>query len=137
MTVNSLTNFGVPGETPAAKMRRLAREAAERLESEERTKAALLLQEKEYKRLEVMSRAKELFVPVMEKIKEAANNGQTFYNHRYWHENETTRWEAQAVAKEAKSHGFKAQFKSEESDMGDSAAPCWTTFYWLEIDWSE
>ena len=116
-------------------MRQVSNKATAQRESQERAKAIREAQEKESRRLNIMSRSAEIFEPVMKKINEAASAGRTEYRHSYGSYYDYDVWQAEAVAEEAKAHGFKVSFKSEEANMGDSAAPGWTTFHWLEISW--
>lgn len=119
----------------ADEMRAFANIAQAKKEREEANKRRREYEEKEARRLAIMARSDELFAPVLEKIKAAASRGETKISHYYAGSREDTKWEAQAIAEEARSHGFKAEHKSEETNHGDSAAPGWDTSYWLEIKW--
>lgn len=102
----------------------------------------LLIAQKEYrakedKRLEIMSRAKELFEPVLDKIKEEAKRGYSLHSVPYDGNIEDEEFKIEAIAHEARSHGFRTERRREDANMGDSAAPGWTTFYWLNISWTK
>lgn len=121
--------------TDADDIRRISDEAISRKEVEDRQRKLREQQSKEARRLAVMSRAAELFEAILVEITKLANKGSKSHNHNYNADYEKDRWQAEAIADEAKGRGFKVRFKSQEANMGDSSAPGWTTFYWLEISW--
>jgi len=122
-------------------IRRIQNEANARQEIEEREKRLREHRQSEAKRLAILSQAKELFEPVLEEIKKEAAAGRNFYRHsygedtRYGSVHQDSRWKADAIEEEARLRGFKTAWRKEDHDMGDSAAPCLITSYWLEISW--
>ena len=98
-------------------------------------------QERESRRLTIMARAVELFEHVLEEIKKEAAAGRNSYHYSYGMDSrhgrvgEESQFKAEAIEQEARNRGFKTSFEYEDSNLGDSAAPCFVTNYWLEIGW--
>jgi hypothetical protein len=70
------------------------------------------------------------------KIKEAADRGNKAVHISYDKENDHSSTRMSIVREHAEKEGFTCSFDSERSNMGDSAAPCMVTSYWLEIRWA-
>ncbi len=86
------------------------------------------------KYIEFKLKSQELFKPYLDCIKEYAKKG--INSHKFYYNNyEYGNIKIRIVAELARDLGFKTHFGSTTTDHGDSAAPCVTTDYWLEINW--
>lgn len=116
-------------------IRRIQYEAVSKRERKEKSRKQREQKEKEAQRAHVMSQASHLFDEILPLIELEAKQGNSSYHHSYDGDFQQARFVAEAIADEAEKRGFRAEFKQERSNMGDSAAPGWTTFYWLDISW--
>jgi hypothetical protein len=68
-----------------------------------------------------------------DRIAEEANKG--YREIRLSYNERTDALKFQALAEEAQHRGFHTKFHVSETDYGDSAAPAWSTDYYLIISW--
>lgn len=119
----------------AAEMRSLQSQVLARKDNEDRLRRVQEAKDQAAKRAKVEAQAQELFAPILEDIRKAATSGQSNYNYHFSRYGDDEIMKAQVIGIEAEKQGFTAIFKQEDHDMGDFAAPCHTTLYWLEIRW--
>lgn len=125
----------------AADIRGVTNKAITMQQLEEQQRKSRETHQRNVKRANIMLRSRELFEEVLEEIKKEADAGRNTYRYHYGEDtrygsvSDEGRFKADAIDEEARNRGFKTSFKHEDSNMGDSAAPCFITQYWLEIGW--